>query len=90
MLTDDVYEGSTNFLVHVIFNGEFLCGASLISNHDALTLYRKPFKASDYSYLALMVPTALKILHIEFDRENPSQEKFAVITVSNITKNSRM
>ena len=90
ILTVDVYSGSTNFLVHVTFNGEFLCGASLISNHNALTLYRKQFKAYCYSYLALMVPTDFKIFHIEYDKENPDEEKFAVIMVSNLTQNSRM
>ena len=89
-MTVDVYSGSTNFLVHVIFDGEFLCGASLISNNNALTLYKKHFKEQFYSRLALMVPTAFNIFHIVYDENNPNSENFAVIMVSNLTKNSRM
>ena len=91
MLTDDVYEGSTSFLVYVDFNGTFLCGASLISSKNALAPYKKELEKKSDPSLVLMVQTALGIENIVYDKKDPRPDKFAVILVSDgLTQNARI
>ena len=85
MLKDDVYNGSVNFHVYVLFDGEHLCGASLISSQNALAPYMEQFQRYLYHRLLLMVPTAADIYNIEYDMTNSLTDKFAVISVSIFT-----
>ena len=89
MLTDYVYEGSISFFVHVVFDGEFICGASFISSRYALAPYMQKFKDFIQIRLAIFVPTHRNIFHIVYDKKNPDPDKFAVIVVSNLTQNTR-
>ena len=89
MLTDDVYKGPISFFVHVLFDGAFICGASFISGKYALAPYMPEFQDFMQVRLALLVPTHLYIFHIEYDKNNPDPDKFAVIAVSNVTQNTR-
>ena len=88
-LTDDVYEGPISFFVHVVFDGEFICGASFISSKYALAPYMPQFQDFMQVRLALLVPTHLYIFHIEYDENYANLDKFAVIAVSNVTQNIR-
>ena len=90
MLIDDVYDGSTSFLVYVVFDDEFVCGASLISSQNALAPYKQKFKEDSNRRFVWMGQTDHKIVNIEYDRNDPKPDKFAVITVSSSTQNSRM
>ena len=89
VLTDHVYEGPISFFVHVVFDGEFICGASFISSKYALAPYMQIFQDFMDIRLALLVPTRRNIIHIQYDENNPNPDKFAVIVVSNITQNTR-
>ena len=89
MLTDYVYEGSISFFVHVFFDGEFICGAFFISSKYALAPYMQQFKDFLDINLALLLPTDLYTLHIEYDENNTNPDKFAVIAVSYVTQNTR-
>ena len=89
-MTDDVYEGSTSFLVYVVLRGTFLCGASLISSKNALAPYKKEFEEKSDPSLALMVQTALGIENILYDEKDSRLDKFAVIEVSGSTQNARI